>query len=606
MNTYRLLAAIRRTAAIVLGLLTVACGNDDTEEIAPKQSAGTPINFSADCEQTRTVFGELNEQTGIWPINWVKDDQVYITYPGGKSIRYATYTVPDNATGNTRVDLEAMEAEGNGLVWNTDGLQTHSFYAYYPKPNPSKVSIYEHKATLMLPTIQTTLTNGKFNMEYAHMVAATEGCTAPEEGTITNVSLNFQPAVTALEITFTAAETTTLYEIVVSSETQAVAGSYTAAYGNGAWSFTPGDPTTTSKQVVIRFPDGKLSLAAGQQYCVTAFLLAQGYDQLRVDVLTDSGIVGKSSTNTVFEPCKRYRFQLGQLPSSGSSAWRSKSEHWMSLLPDNAYVSDLSIPGSHDAATSTLSSSYQCQTLTIPEQLTAGVRFFDLRPGDNLDIYHSSRSTGIGFDTAIGYLVSFMENRPLEACFVLMQNETAWPSWASEMGKYLNSTSAYRNRFVNYSPDLTLGECRGKILILSRNTYDGNIVGGKIGTWTDNVDYQSTSIANASGVQGTLYIQDKYKLALGQKQTYINALLDVARTTKPTTTWVMNYASYAGLPLSNAKTYNPPTVTYIGNNPGRTGVLYMDAAGDDSSNYYGKSLVTAVINQNQNYTPACK
>ena len=82
-------------------------------------------------------------------------------------------------------------------------------------------------------------------------------------------------------------------------------------------------------------------------------------------------------------------------------------------------------------------------------------------------------------------------------------------TFRSRMGDYLNSSSAYRDRFVDFRPDLTLGELRGKILVLTRSDYDGALVGGKIASWQDDVTDQISSIVNGSA-SAKLFIQDKY------------------------------------------------------------------------------------------------
>src|SRR5689334_21985710 len=53
---------------------------------------------------------------------------------------------------------------------------------------------------------------------------------------------------------------------------------------------------------------------------------------------------------------------------------------WMSKLPDNLKVADLSIPGTHDSGTFKISiaSGARTQNWTIRGQLDAGMRFLDL------------------------------------------------------------------------------------------------------------------------------------------------------------------------------------------------------------------------------------
>lgn len=57
--------------------------------------------------------------------------------------------------------------------------------------------------------------------------------------------------------------------------------------------------------------------------------------------------------------------------------------NWMSGISDDTYLSDISIPGTHDSG-SRIVDSYastwaKCQNLTITEQLNIGVRYLDMR-----------------------------------------------------------------------------------------------------------------------------------------------------------------------------------------------------------------------------------
>lgn len=66
----------------------------------------------------------------------------------------------------------------------------------------------------------------------------------------------------------------------------------------------------------------------------------------------------------------------------------------MSELPDDAYVAQVSIPGTHDSATgngTTLDSYARTQEISLDKQLELGIRAFDFRPkanGNTLEAHH--------------------------------------------------------------------------------------------------------------------------------------------------------------------------------------------------------------------------
>lgn len=71
------------------------------------------------------------------------------------------------------------------------------------------------------------------------------------------------------------------------------------------------------------------------------------------------------------------------------------TKQWMSALPDTTNLAALSIPGTHDTMsyngdiTWTLTKPLaQTQTMSLYQQLEAGIRYIDIRAKDNLNIYH--------------------------------------------------------------------------------------------------------------------------------------------------------------------------------------------------------------------------
>lgn len=97
---------------------------------------------------------------------------------------------------------------------------------------------------------------------------------------------------------------------------------------------------------------------------------------------------------------------------------------WMTPLDDDIYVSQLSIPGTHDAATKNCSLSQgRCQDLTIAQQLEMGIRFFDLRPNKDLNIYHGKLSCGISLIQVWEQFNAFLDKNPGEFIFTLIKWE---------------------------------------------------------------------------------------------------------------------------------------------------------------------------------------
>ena len=215
-------------------------------------------------------------------------------------------------------------------------------------------------------------------------------------------------------------------------------------------------------------------------------------------------------------------------------------QNWMGPLDDNLFLSRLSIPGSHDAATSSCGTSgmtggAHTQTYTIAQQLERGVRFFDLRPawnGSDMVIYHGLVSTGVKFNDALNTLCNFLNSHPKEFLFVVMRHEddiegsSEKAQWPAQMKACL---SAKRQYIIDYSPTLTVRDMRGKLLVMSRNTYDDGPIGGYLNGGGDNGTLNKT-LVGPSGAYMNMTIQDMYDVAgsgqLDQKVAAMKALLD--------------------------------------------------------------------------------
>lgn len=323
--------------------------------------------------------------------------------------------------------------------------------------------------------------------------------------------------------------------------------------------------------------------------------------------------------------------------------WLSASaDNWMSRLSDDTYVMQMSIPGTHDAATGEgftwgefADAFGRTQDLTLADQWAAGVRAFDLRPAvstdddgqDNLVIYHGILETNIRFADALQLLCDSLNANPSETAIVIMRFENdnggSRTTWNQLMSELLNS-DGMKERIVDFKPRLTLGEMRGKLLVASRDNYASTPVGAFITGWSHDAGFDKQKNGRIKGItnSSTLYVQDFYELteaaALDKKVNALKTMLDFTVTLHKrkqlNNVWIVNHcsgytqsASIEGI-RECAATTNKYVADYLADEShwGPTGIVMMDFAGTDrsgDSDVMGQALVNAIIENNFRYEP---
>ena len=102
---------------------------------------------------------------------------------------------------------------------------------------------------------------------------------------------------------------------------------------------------------------------------------------------------------------------------------KNQLSSWLKNIDDNKSITELCIPGTHDAMTATCDHVYyKTQHLSLEEQLNIGVRFFDLRITRNLVAAHREWISDITAKTIFDQLVQFLEKNPSEFVLVRIQN----------------------------------------------------------------------------------------------------------------------------------------------------------------------------------------
>lgn len=327
--------------------------------------------------------------------------------------------------------------------------------------------------------------------------------------------------------------------------------------------------------------------------------------------------------------------------------WSSQAnaENWMSRLPDDAYVAVVSIPGAHDAATGCgwdegseeIGDNFaKTQDLDLKALWSAGVRAFDFRPcvyEGYMNLNHGIVPTKMHFEDALSMLRDSLIANPSEFVVIHLLHERDGDRvedvYDARLLELLKRDDL-KDYFVDFKTDLKVSEIRGKMLILSRDNYSTNPVGGVFKNWTGEVNWAKQTAGRIVGPRaatGFLYMQDFSDThaagALDTKIAAINRMLDFSTThettTKSTIRWILNFASaYSkvmnlfGTAISTSEGYRDNAshthaafLNYLSTHEaGPTGIVLMDFAGVDTSEGYevkGRQLVQAIIENNFKY-----
>ena len=597
-------------AMVAMMLLVMACGGSEEqpskEPDEPKQpekpeepvKPSGAIKFALEQGLANTSFGEAGD--GVVPTSWSNGESIMMYCAEAANVKTEAISLR-----GVKQDASSHSQSTRTMHWGKG--DNHNFYAAYPAVEISKPK----NISFAIPSIQAVVPNEAPNESLIKLVAAAENV-APSE----LVNIDFEPAFSMLDISFVASEDVVINRIVVRSlDATPVAGDFVATYSGAGWQFTPAENAKNLSTVMALQVSGSggLALAAGEKAQFYALLMPLEYEDLEVDLLTSDGKVLQCDMEEPMSAAVRHKVDVGELPSLEASDWKAVGDAWMQYIPDDVLLSDLSLVGTHDAATKGCSLEMsKCQSLTIAQQLSAGVRLFDLRPGKNFDIYHGSDPTGMKFSKALEDIVDYLSANPAQGCIVFIKNESGEAAWSEGMSSELG---AFADNMLMFKKGLTMGDLRGKILVLSRDAYIGPIRGGFFASaWPDNTADGEVGIGASQGESlETFYLQDQYDSDTSEsdKIASVKKYADKAKS-KSANAWLCNHTSLAGFklfgigssPKDHAKKINPEVVAYINSKPGRLGIVMMDFAGDASVD--GDDLLNAVINQNVRYMHSVK
>ncbi|MCE7762233.1 phosphatidylinositol-specific phospholipase C domain-containing protein [Pseudomonas putida] len=208
---------------------------------------------------------------------------------------------------------------------------------------------------------------------------------------------------------------------------------------------------------------------------------------------------------------------------------------WMQSIRDSVQLSEMALPGTHDSATFNVSlfpvidDIVGTQSLNFDEQLKYGIRVLDLRirrTGDALALHHGPVYLDKMFGSALRSIKGFLEVNPSETVLIRVREEhTPDPqvtvSLAEVFDRYMQQFASVHLQAPR--TDLTLGEARGKFVVLS-NVSNLNPYGLRYGDFDIQDDFALTT--NWSLHDKYIKIMHQlYRAAAGDPKTfYVNYL----------------------------------------------------------------------------------
>ncbi|WAS89834.1 phosphatidylinositol-specific phospholipase C [Nannocystis punicea] len=261
--------------------------------------------------------------------------------------------------------------------------------------------------------------------------------------------------------------------------------------------------------------------------------------------------------------------------------------NWMGQLyaEGDKFLHQLTIPGTHDSGTSGLlrGGASRCQSMTIQEQLEAGVRFLDIRlvpEGNDLRIWHGDSKIGsktnVMFSEVIDVCTGFLGAHGTECIVMSIKNEhhvsadafaaALRPFYASALKQGGTDPNNPADRLFYTATSMpSLGQVQGQVVVFRRYgsvASDPPCIDGVTG-WPNGPGGGKTSNPTRGAIP--LMIQDHYKIGMGDwnsvkwQEDILSFLTQAQNNPLTFVTWWFNFISASGgdLPYRFADEINP-------------------------------------------------
>ncbi len=273
---------------------------------------------------------------------------------------------------------------------------------------------------------------------------------------------------------------------------------------------------------------------------------------------------------------------------------------WMANLSDDEYLSELTIPGTHNSCARNVMLGFvmRCQETSISEQLANGYRYLDLRvaldpgsEGNTVKLVHNFAnchesgnlfSSYIHLQDVTDDLYKFLQDNPTETVIVNIKIEDDNHT-VSDIQKVINEEIRANRDFWYTDEEIpTLGEVRGKIVLATRyeDALDSALTGLKL-TWDEQDNTKPVDLPYELYVNDTLrlWVQDRYKYSAENKYEAIIDGLENCEADE--NTFFLNFVSTSGdgligHPRGYAKTLNDLLMEYDFKDDTSYGIIIVD------------------------------
>jgi hypothetical protein len=288
--------------------------------------------------------------------------------------------------------------------------------------------------------------------------------------------------------------------------------------------------------------------------------------------------------------------------SEGVVAFYAYPPGWMSTVTDNALLSQMSLPGTHESM-AMYGYGSTCQEWTLAEQLRNGLRVFDIRlrylPGQdgrvNFAVHHAHDYQHAFFDSKFPYTsdakyfvlddcLEFLKHNPTECIVLLIKQEKdaqVRNVFFDAFWKIIDNRAGYNNQpldklFYAGNTVPALRDARGRIIFAFVDGDDGSsyqLGNPRWGLYWGNIDYQVKWRNPLSGQQPGLDVENHWKDLMDWKWEKVKTHLEGAIEVGPASTiWFVTYLSASRapalgyFPVDYAKYLLPKLQTYLRSN----------------------------------------